>query len=210
MFAYNRSFLSGYDFLVHTVNCNLFWQCPTRHVVDLYRRHAGARHLDIGPGTGALLRRSRLSPGTAVHLMDLNEGPLEVARRALPRHRVETHRQDVLKPWDLDEASMDSIAMSLVFHALPGGSIGAKSTAVQEASRVLAPGGRFFGATILPLGRSVRTTARARWLMDSYIRRGVFDNAGDDADELDSVLRDSFGTVRSWTRGCVALWEAWN
>ncbi|WP_255945298.1 class I SAM-dependent methyltransferase [Streptomyces odontomachi] len=201
--------MNKYDLLVHAVNCPLFWRCPTRHIVDLYRRHAGGRHLDVGPGTGSLLRRSALPTGTAVHLLDRHEAPLDMARKALPGHRVRTYRQDVLKPWEVDEASMESVAMSLVFHTLPGQGIPAKSHPVREAARVLSPGGRFFGATVVGRGQAVRVPAQARWLMDVYNRRGIFANAGDDADDLDAVLRTSFSTVRTWSRGCVVLWVAW-
>ncbi|WP_326685945.1 MULTISPECIES: class I SAM-dependent methyltransferase [unclassified Streptomyces] len=131
-------------------------------------------------------------------------------RAALTGHRVETHQQDIFDRWELGDASVDSVAMSLVFHTLPGQGIRAKSHAVEEAARELTPGGHFFGATIVRHGRTVRVPAQARWLMDTYNRRGYFANAGDDADDLDAALHASFGSVRLWSRGCVALWVAGN
>lgn len=208
MYEYTPSFLSVYDLLVHRVSCPLFWRCPTRHLVGLYRSHAGDRHLDIGPGTGSLLRRAALPAGTAVNLLDQGQAPLRRARAALPGHRVETHQQDLFDRWELDDASVDSVAMSLVFHTLPGQGIRAKSHAVEEAARVLTPGGQFFGATIVSHGRTVRIPAQARWLMDMYNQQGCFANAEDDADDLVTALQTSFGSVRTWSRGCVALWAA--
>ncbi|NSC25497.1 class I SAM-dependent methyltransferase [Streptomyces albus subsp. chlorinus] len=208
MFAYSASFLSGYDLLVHKVTCPLFWRCSTRHLIRLYRRHTGDRHLDVGPGTGSLLRRSGLRSTTAVHLLDRDEAPLRTAREALPDHHVQTYQQDVFERWALDEASVDSVAMSLVFHTLPGQGIGAKAHAVEEAARVLGPDGRFFGATLVRHGRGVKVPARARWLMDAYNRRGIFANAHDDADDLEAALRASFRSVHLWSRGCAALWVA--
>jgi hypothetical protein len=39
-------------------NCNhLLWRCPTASIRALYDRNAGARHLDVGVGTGYYVGR---------------------------------------------------------------------------------------------------------------------------------------------------------
>ena len=48
--VYTPGFLRLYDSLVLGVFGPLVWRCPTRLVVAHYARHAGRRHLDVGPG----------------------------------------------------------------------------------------------------------------------------------------------------------------
>jgi hypothetical protein len=71
---------------------------------------------------------------------------------------------------------------------------------------LLAPGARVFGATIVQ-GSAPRSRA-AQALMNVYNRQGVFSNATDTAEELESILRLHYADVTVELRGTVALFEA--
>lgn len=49
---YTRRFLRVYDAVIHGFNSPILWRCPKARLIDLYDKHASARHLDIGVGTG--------------------------------------------------------------------------------------------------------------------------------------------------------------
>ena len=67
---YTRSFLRIYDPVVIRFFTPVIWRCPTRRLVDGYRRHIRPRHLDVGPGTGYFLERSGLVDASEVTLLD--------------------------------------------------------------------------------------------------------------------------------------------
>ena len=46
-----------YDPLVLGPIARFVWRCPTSRLLERYRRHIRARHLDVGPGTGYFLER---------------------------------------------------------------------------------------------------------------------------------------------------------
>jgi len=71
---------------------------------------------------------------------------------------------------------------------------------------LLAPGARVFGASIVQGG--VRRSRPAQALMDIYNRKGIFSNAEDTVEDLQSALRQRFGRVMVTVRGAVALFEA--
>ncbi len=54
-------------------NSTVLWRCPKARLIDLYNKHASARHLDIGVRTGGLLDACHFPvPSPAITLMDLN------------------------------------------------------------------------------------------------------------------------------------------
>ncbi|MEV2279198.1 class I SAM-dependent methyltransferase [Nocardiopsis sp. NPDC049922] len=206
--VYTPGWLNRYDLLVHRISCPLVWGCPSHDLVDQYRHNVARRHLDVGPGTGTLLLRAGLAPHTQIHLLDKHLHPLEMASHALAAHAPLKHTQDALKPWALDNETFRSVGMSLVVHALDGDDVRDKVLPVEEAHRVLEPGGRFFGSTIMSRGDQVRPWPQARALMGFYNSRGIFNNRGDDADAWTDLLRSRFARVHVRVRGCVVLWEA--
>jgi SAM-dependent methyltransferase len=203
---YNRGILAVYDVGVLGLSCRLVWGCPKSPMLARYDRNVGARHLELGAGTGYFLDRCRFPiDSPELTLVDLNETVLGVASARVARYRPRVVRADVLQPLPLPAGAYDSVAMNLLMHCLPGG-WDAKGTVFDSAARVLRPGGRVFGSTIL--ARGVRPSLAARALMRFYQRRGIFHNTEDDLAGLRAQLVGRFADLRLAVRGCVALFEA--
>lgn len=204
--VYTKLILTIYDVYVLRFSMNWVWRCPRRHIVDLYRRNVGDHHLDVGVGTGYFLKKARVAKKSSrVHLLDMNPVPLARASRRIASTEVHTHQASALEPFPIPEQSVDSVAMSLLLHCVPG-DFTQKGVAFDQVVRVLRPGGRFFGATVLAKG--VPVTARAERLMGAYQARGMFHNADDSLEDLRSELAKRFDDFDITVRGCVALFEA--
>jgi SAM-dependent methyltransferase len=137
--------------------------------------------------------------------MDLNPNSLAAAARRLARYSPRTHRANVLEDWHLEPGTYDSVAMTHLLHCLPG-PMSAKGVAFEHARRALAPGGTFFGATIL--GKGVPISPLARAVMALSNARGILDNTDDGPAELDAALAAAFPTRTVTIHGTVALWSA--
>lgn len=203
---YNRGVLAIYDLAVLHSAVPLLMGCPLRELVRLYERNLGPSHLDVGVGTGYLLDRARPAvPDPRITLLDLNPAPLRVAAGRLRRYRARSVRADALQPLPLATSSVDSAALNLVLHCLPG-PMPRKAAALSHLARVVRPGGRVFGATVL--GAGVAHRAPARLLLRAYNARGIFHNAADSLDDLHAELDARLRDVQVTVRGCVALFEA--
>lgn len=99
----------------------------------------------------------------------------------------------------------DSVGLCYLFHCLPG-TLREKAIVFSHLQPLLAPGARVFGATIVQ-GSAPRSRA-AQALMDAYNRQGVFSNANDTAEDLETILKQHFADVTAELRGTVALFEA--
>jgi ubiquinone/menaquinone biosynthesis C-methylase UbiE len=91
---YTPRFLRIYDPLVLGLYCRFIWRCPSSRLVTEYECHTRLRHLDIGPGTGDLLRRSTLPSDVSLTLLDPNPNVLEYAARRLAQHKPATLEAD--------------------------------------------------------------------------------------------------------------------
>ena len=203
---YNPRTLQIYDLVVLRLSNPLIWRCPTARILDLYDRHVGLAHCDVGVGTGWYLDRCRFpTPRPRVGLMDLIADSLAFAARRIERYRPETYRIDVLGTLAAGIAPFDSIGMTYLLHCLPG-DIAEKAKAFDTVRPCLRDDGVVFGATILAGG--VPTTAAARALMRVYNRKGVFSNAADTLPELRAALDRRFWSVEITVVGCVALFVA--
>jgi ubiquinone/menaquinone biosynthesis C-methylase UbiE len=80
---YTRALLALYDPLVLGLAARFVWRCPTARLVAGYRQHIGARHLDVGPGTGYFLERAGLRARSPVTIVDPNANVLAHASRRL-------------------------------------------------------------------------------------------------------------------------------
>ncbi|MCJ2061361.1 class I SAM-dependent methyltransferase [Methylobacterium sp. J-088] len=203
---YNPRTLQIYELVVLRLSNPLIWRCPTARILDLYDRHVGLAHCDVGIGTGWYLDRCRFpTPRPRVGLMDLNADSLAFAARRIERYRPETHRVDVLGKPAIGIAPFDSIGMTYLLHCLPG-DITEKAKAFDTVRPCLRDDGVVFGATILSGG--VPTTGAARALMRVYNRKGVFSNAADTLPDLRAALDQRFRSVEITVVGCVALFVA--
>jgi SAM-dependent methyltransferase len=203
---YTPWLLAIYDSWVLGFMAPVVWRCPTPPVVELYRRHLGGRHLDVGPGTGYLLEKAGIDSNTELTLLDPNPNVLAFVARRLKPMRVTTVEADVLKPLPV-EGPFDSAALSFVLHCLPG-PMSHKAAAIRNVARVLTHDGVLYGGTVL--GSSGRHTSPARAFLWAVNRRGTFDNLDDTAEGLHEILAASFDTVEIDVVGSIALFTAWS
>jgi SAM-dependent methyltransferase len=204
--TYTRRVLSMYDILVLGYICRRVWRCSRVEMLAGYDHNIGARHLDLGPGTGFFLDRCRhRSARPSLALVDLNPTVLAKAATRLRRFRPDTYERDVLAPFDLDGERFDSAGLNFLLHCLPGG-MAHKAKVFDHARAHLRPGGRIFGSTVLSEG--VSHTPRARKLLDSLNEKGTFDNRDDSLLGLEAELASRFTDFRVTVRGSVALFEA--
>jgi ubiquinone/menaquinone biosynthesis C-methylase UbiE len=182
------------------------WRCPKHHVLELYNRHGGARHIDIGVGTGYMLDRcSWPVADPQITLVDLNPATLDCASRRIARYAPRTLMASVLDDLPLPSGEYDSVGCSHVLHCVPGG-MRRKTAALGEHRRLLAPGGSVFGATLLGT-RDVHTPwSRAACAHLNRLR--AFFNADDDVETLRAGLEAHFDTYELRVVGAVALFSA--
>jgi SAM-dependent methyltransferase len=203
---YGRAFLPLYDAVVYGFNSPYLWRCSLERLVAHYDAHLSGRHLDVGVASGKVLDEARFpTPAPELTLMDLNPNSLRTASARLARYKPRAHQANVLEDWGLPAESYDSVALTHILHCLPG-SIPDKRPAFEGARRALAPGGTFFGATILgpdadhnPLGRAT---------IDLNNRLGVMSNQDDSAAALDAELARHFSSHDLEVVGTVALFSA--
>jgi SAM-dependent methyltransferase len=203
---YGRAFLPAYDALVYGFNSPYLWRCPLERLVAHYDAHLSGRHLDVGVASGKVLDESRFpTPTPELTLMDLNPNSLRTASARLARYRPRAHQANVLEDWGLPPASYDSVALTHILHCLPG-SIADKRPAFEGARAALAPGGTFFGATILGPAADHNPLGRATVNLNN--RLGVMSNRDDTAEALDAELGRHFYSHDLEVVGTVALFSA--
>jgi SAM-dependent methyltransferase len=204
--VYTRFTLSFYDLQVLGFNFPVLWRCPKERLLQLYDKHVSSPHLDVGVGSGYLIDKCRFpTQASEITLMDMNLASLKASSRRLRRYAPRAHRANVLEPWRLPEGVFDSVAMVNLLHCVPG-TLREKAIAVEHARDALAPGGVFFGATVL--GAEANHTIRSRRVMQRYNRLGMFSNLGDRIEDLDAALSDTFATHEVEVEGAVALFAA--
>ncbi len=201
---YTPRLLHLYDPLVLGPIARFVWRCPAHHLVDHYRRHIRPRHLDVGPGTGAFIRRSGLPAGSEVTILDPNPNVLRHCVPRLAHLELTAVEADVLKPLPLEDRYA-SAALNLVIHCLPGPAE-RKAKAIQHVAAVLEPDGVLFGTTVL--GRTGRHTPQARAFLKAFNWNGGFDNLDDSEAMLAGILGASFEDVELTTIGSAAVFAA--
>ncbi|MET7637229.1 class I SAM-dependent methyltransferase [Streptomyces sp. NPDC005438] len=205
--VYSDRVLRIYDPLVLWLTNSAVWRCPRRVMRGMYQRNVGARHLEVGVGTGYFLHRCRFPvPDPDIHLVDLNVATLRYASRRLARYQPTTRQANILEPLPVSERRYDSAGVNMVLHCLPGGDLRGKAKALAHVAATVRPGGRVFGSTILAHGVEVNPAARA--MLRNHNERGILNNAGDRLEDLHEVMADHFTDHTVWTRGCFALFEA--
>ena len=202
---YTPVMLSIYDVLVHGLSNRFAWRCPTRLLLDLYRNHLSADHLEAGVGTGFFLDRAAPPRFNRLALVDINRHCLDRAGRRLARFNPALYQANLLAPIELDVPPFTSVGLTYVLHCLPG-RMSEKLAAVDHLRPLMANGAMLFGATIL--GRGITPNRPARALLDLYNAKGVFNNREDDLASLTDGLRQRFDQVEIETMGCVALFRA--
>lgn len=203
---YTTWFLKIYDPLVVGFLAQAVWRFPTDRLLDLYNRHTGRDHLDVGPGTCYFPDHARLPAGVRLTLADPNRIVLAHASKRLAHLDVTVIEADVLKPLiDKVDHRFDSAALSLVLHCLPG-PMSRKAAAIVHVASVLGADGVLFGATVL--GTPELHAFSARQLLRAYNRIGAFDNLSDTEDGLREILNKSFETVEVEVFGSIGIFTA--
>ncbi|MGW6907325.1 MULTISPECIES: class I SAM-dependent methyltransferase [unclassified Streptomyces] len=204
---YTSRILSTYDTWVLGFVCPVVWGCPRDEMLRQYNRSAGARHLDLGPGTGWFLERATFPTLTPeLVLADLNEGVLRRAGGRVAHLRPRLVKRDVLQPLDLGEDTrFDSAALNMLLHCLPG-RMSHKLTVLDQVRPYMAPGGRIFGSTVLAKGvRHGRLAPRA--LENLNKDDGPLNNLDDSLEDLEAGIADRFDDYRIAVRGSIALFD---
>lgn len=164
------------------------------YAADIARRlnvRDAERVLELAAGTGIVTKEllAALPPGAALVATDLAEPMLAVARsHVVPDPRVAFHQADACS-LPFADASFDAIACQFGVMFFPD-----KVKAMQEARRVLKPGGRFIFSVWdslehNPIPRVVQETARKAFTRDppkflTNLPYGWFDHA-----EIERVVR---------------------
>ncbi len=202
--VYTPLVLWGYDLFVLGFSNRFVWRCRSSRMLERYDRYVGARHLDVGVGTGWFLDHCNWPvEAPQITLLDLNENSLSVASKRIRRYAPVAVQASVLDPVELAGASFDSIAANYLFHCLPGALEWKAATVVSNLRPCLAPGSVLFGSTIL--GRDVAHNVLGRRLMRLYNRKGIFSNTEDDLRGLERGLASQLTDVEIEVVGTVAL-----
>jgi 2-polyprenyl-3-methyl-5-hydroxy-6-metoxy-1,4-benzoquinol methylase len=204
---YTKLFLAVYNPVVQ-FNYRFVWGCHPRHVLDLYKEHVSANHLDVGVATGSILDHCRFpSPTPRLALMDLNPNSLEVASKRLARYAPEIYLRDVLEAIEIEAPRFDSLGVANLLHCLPG-TMQTKAVVFEHLKGLLNPGGMLFGCTILYGG--VERSLQATLMMHIFNARGAMTNKQDDLEGLRHNLDQHFSGARVRVIGSVALFWARN
>jgi hypothetical protein len=196
--------LRVYDLFVLGFSNRFVWRCPSSKMLARYDSHVGARHLDVGVGTGWFLDHcSWPVESPQITLLDLNESSLRAASDRIGRYAPTTVQANVLDAVDLRDARFDSIGANFLFHCLPAELEWKAARVASNLRPYLASDGVFFGSTIL--GRGVAHNLLGRRLMRLYNRKGIFSNVADDERGLEQGLASELTDVEIEVVGAVAL-----
>jgi len=203
--VYTPGMLSVYDIVVLGISNSYIWKCPSSKIEEHYNSNVSANHLDVGVGTGYFPDRCKFpTKQPRVGLMDMNPNALEFASKRIARYAPETYEQNILERVETTIEPFDSVGINYLFHCVPG-AITEKAVALDHLKVVMNPGCRVFGSTILQGG--VPRTWFAKKLMALYNKKGIFSNADDGLEGLESALSKRFENVRLEVVGCVALFS---
>lgn len=203
--VYSDFGLRIYDPFVLGFSNRFAWHCPTERLLQYYQRHVSGKHLDVGVGSGWFLDHCRFPVDCPeIHLLDSNPIALRYVERRLVRYQPVSHRSDIMQSFDIP-VKFDSIGINYVLHCLPG-NMSMKARAIANLTRLLAPSGTLFGATVLAKGVTMNLVARLLTMI--YNRTGIFGNRHDDFEGLRRALTQSLPNVKLELVGNVALFAA--
>ena len=219
---YSPDVLQTYDAWVLNFVMPRVWGCPKELLLNMYNKHAGNKHIDVGPGTGYFLKHSTFPRATQgkenvkVALLDLSPHCLDFCATELAGEfrEVRTYQRDVLAdtPVNLPDEPFDSIGMSLLFHCVPGANLKEKvSKAIACLCPALSRGGVFFGATVLGSEEdgAIKIGLRKWWWLKGLNSKNIFQNTGDTCEGLCEALDANFAKWNVRVVGNVALFAAY-
>jgi hypothetical protein len=205
--AYTPLFLQLYDFLVIGIFTAWFWKCEGQRYIDMYRKHAAARHADIGVGTGYFLDHAGFDSATQkIALIDLNENCLRYTARRLERFSPDCYVKNAFEPIAVGRR-FDSICIGGLIHCAPG-SMQEKGKIFDAIAPLCTPDTTVFGYTLVGQGAPMAWYAKV--LMRTMNMLRVVDNRGDSEAALRAELSQRFTQVHVWLVGCNAFFTAHN
>lgn len=205
--AYTPFFLRLYDFLVIGIFTRIFWKCKGQRYIEIYRRHAGQRHADIGVGTGYFLDHAGLDESRQqIALIDLNRNCLRHTAQRLQRFAPDCHVRNAFEPIDIGH-KVDSICIGGLIHCAPG-TMQEKGRIFDAVAPLCGPGTTLFGYTLIGKGAPMPWYAGALMGFMNWLQ--VIDNRGDSLEALHAELLQRFNQVEVWLVGCNAFFTAEN
>ena len=150
--AFSYDFLTpAYDLLLNLMG---FGNEQRSRIVKLLGLKPNEKLLDVGCGTGSLLRVARKEhPETVMTGIDIDQNVLNIAKTKFDKDRLDIKLiKTGAEKLPFETGSIDAVISTLIFHHLP---FEIKQQALKEIYRVLKPKGRFllvdFGKLDFPL-----------------------------------------------------------
>jgi len=185
---------------------NVFWKCKPEDLVRFYRDNLSSVHMDVGVGTGYLLRHS-IDDATAVDLslMDLNENCLNKTEKNIFPLKVKKYQRNILNEINSISEKYTSVSINYVMHCVPG-DFKEKGIAFDNLKKLLDDKGVIFGSSVISLG--VRKPFHSAALMWVFNAIGLFDNSNDSLEDLRGALNRNFAFVEIIESGPTVLFRA--
>lgn len=202
---FNPIALILYDFIVYDIITPLFWGFPISTLIGHYKRNLKNNHLEVGVGTGILLKNSLQRSQSRLGLMDLSQSCLDKSKQRLQRYLPEIYRQNILIPINQSIPKFDSIGINYVMHCIPG-SFSEKGLVFKHLKALLNEGGVLFGSSLM-------FNHKDQGLFSKFVMRllnimGIFNNSEDTSEALEIALRAHFNDVQIVKIGSATLFSA--
>jgi SAM-dependent methyltransferase len=200
---FNKRSLLFYDVLLYGVISRYAWGCTLERLDAHYEKYVRHNHLEVGVGTGFLLNRVKFDVSDPrLALMDLSPECLAKTKRRVARYAPDTYIHNILEPIPLKIERFDSIGINYVMHCVPGG-FKEKGVALSHLLALLSEEGVLFGTTVL--SDNIRKNWLAKPFMGLMNALGVFNNRGDNAEDLFAYLETHFRLVEFEIVGVTAF-----
>lgn len=196
-----------YDVILYRFVSQYIWRCKPKILIEHYKKNTSKNHLELGVGTGYLLKKANPAHDISLSLMDLSQSCLEKSAKQLTAYKPKQYQQNILEPIANPIKKFDSIGINYVLHCIPG-DFNEKSIVFKHLNSVLNDNGILFGSTVLHSG--VKNSLLAQLLMWICNRIGLFNNKKDQANELYSALKKYFNSVELQKIGSVGVFIATN
>lgn len=204
--GYSNLILELYDFLILKFSSVLVWRCKTSYLVDLYRSHVSRKHLEVGVGTGYLLRHAVFpSHWVQLHILDCNPRVLQHAYQRLSRYSPTPVLCDLMSDDWPALPQQQSIGMNYVWHALEG-RLEQRAQVFKKLAHCLLPTGVLFGSSVV--GIHPKMPKFSQFVSRHWLSVGLFNNQGDHPEQLSDILSEYFFEVNVWQKGQIMFFVA--